>query len=162
MKLHGLLGAASDPPTYAQASAAPDARMRSLRLAAAEIAASLEMPLSTPLGAARARGPGPPLPPTGAGAAQPLPPQRAGELLHLDVTKLGRTARPGHRMIGRTSQRGWQRAYQLGREYVHVCVDDASRLAYVEVLADERAESAAAFLERRSPGIERGESGSSG
>jgi len=72
-----------------------------------------------------------------------------GELLHVDVKKLGRIARPGHRVFGHTSQPGWQsRRFQHGWEYVHVCVDDATRLAYAEVLNDERADTAAGFLER--------------
>jgi hypothetical protein len=69
-------------------------------------------------------------------------------LLHVDVKKLGRIARPGHRVTGRSSQPGWQRRRdELGWEYVHVCIDDASRLASVEILADERGETAAGFLE---------------
>ncbi|HEY8315229.1 MAG TPA: IS481 family transposase, partial [Gaiellaceae bacterium] len=70
--------------------------------------------------------------------------QRPGELIHIDVKKLGRIGRPGHRVNGdrRTQSRG------IGWEYVHVCVDDATRLAYVEVLADEKAVTAAGFLRR--------------
>jgi transposase InsO family protein len=86
--------------------------------------------------------------------APPEPPNRyerrgAGELLHVDVKKLGRIARPGHRVFGQSSQAGWQRrVFGQGWEYLHVCIDDATRLAYVEVLADERGETAAGFLER--------------
>lgn len=67
-----------------------------------------------------------------------------GELLHIDVKKLGRFARPGHRIHGdpRTRVRG------VGWEYVHVAIDDASRVAYAEVLRDERATSAVPFLRR--------------
>lgn len=67
-----------------------------------------------------------------------------GELLHLDVKKLGRIGRIGHRITGdrRSRVRG------IGWEYVHVAVDDASRLAYVEVLRDERGETVAHFLWR--------------
>jgi transposase InsO family protein len=70
--------------------------------------------------------------------------ERPGELLHVDVKKLGKIGRPGHRVNGdrRTRSRG------IGWEYVHVCVDDATRLAYVEVLEDERAVTAVAFLRR--------------
>jgi transposase len=123
--------------------------LRRLRLTAAEIAQTLAMPLSTVCALLVRAGLGrlsrlqPPEPPNR------YERRRAGELLHLDVKKLGRIARPGHRVTGRSSQPGWQRrAFSQGWEYVHVCVDDASRLAYVEVLADERGESAAAFLER--------------
>jgi transposase InsO family protein len=70
--------------------------------------------------------------------------QRPGELLHLDTKKLGRFRRVGHRMTGdrrRAHGRG-------GYEFAHVCIDDHSRLAYVEILPDERAETAAAFVRR--------------
>lgn len=72
--------------------------------------------------------------------------QRAtpGELLHLDTKKLGRILRPGHRVTG--TRRGKLRG--AGWEYAHVCVDDASRLAYVEVLPDERSGTAQGFLRR--------------
>jgi transposase len=123
--------------------------LRRLRLTAAEIAASLEMPLSTVSALLRRAGLGrlsrlrPPEPPNR------YERRRAGELLHIDVKKLGRIARPGHRITGTRALPGYQsKAYNRGWEFVHVCVDDASRLAYVEVLADERRESAAAFLER--------------
>jgi transposase InsO family protein len=70
--------------------------------------------------------------------------ERAGELLHLDTKKLGRFGRPGKRV---TRDRG-QRNRGAGWEYVHVCVDDHSRVAYVEILADERKETCAGFLRR--------------
>ena len=69
---------------------------------------------------------------------------RPGELVHVDVKKLGRIGRPGHRVNGdRTT-----RVRGIGWEFVHVCVDDATRLAYVEVLHDEKGETAAVFLRR--------------
>ena len=67
-----------------------------------------------------------------------------GDLLHLDVKKLGRIAGIGHRITG--DRRG--RRQGAGWEFVHVAVDDASRLAYVEVLPDERATTAIGFLDR--------------
>ena len=70
---------------------------------------------------------------------------RPGELIHIDVKKLGRIERgAGHRMTGKrtTHARG------AGWERVHVCVDDATRLAYVEVLPDEKATTAIGFLKR--------------
>jgi len=70
--------------------------------------------------------------------------QRPGELLHLDVKKLGRFRRLGHRHTGNRTQR----SYGAGWEFLHVCIDDHSRLAYVERLSDERGETAAAFLHR--------------
>jgi transposase InsO family protein len=70
--------------------------------------------------------------------------QTPGELLHLDIKKLGRIGRVGHRITGdrRSRVRG------IGWEFVHVAIDDASRLAYVEVLEDERGPTATAFLHR--------------
>ena len=74
---------------------------------------------------------------------------RPGELVHVDVTKLGRIARPGHRVRGRQSAGGHhQKRYHHGWEFVHVAVDDCTRLAYVEVLNDEKATTAIAFLGR--------------
>ena len=74
--------------------------------------------------------------------------KRPGELLHIDVKKLGRIGHrgAGHRISGNRG-RG-QRSRGAGWEFVHVCVDDATRLAYVEVLADERARTAVGFLKR--------------
>jgi transposase InsO family protein len=71
--------------------------------------------------------------------------ERPGELLHLDTKKLGRFRRKGHRF----GERGRvHRSREAGWEYLHVCVDDHSRLAYVERLGDERAETSIAFLRR--------------
>jgi transposase InsO family protein len=68
----------------------------------------------------------------------------AGDLVHLDVKKLGRIGRIGHRITGdrRTRMRG------IGWEFVHVAIDDASRLAYVEVLGDEGGATTTKFLWR--------------
>jgi len=71
--------------------------------------------------------------------------ERPGEMLHMDVKKLARIAgRIGHRIHGNRATR----CRGAGWEFVHVCVDDASRLAYVEVLDDERAITAIGFLKR--------------
>lgn len=69
---------------------------------------------------------------------------RPGELLHLDIKKLGRITRVGHRIHGdrTTRERG------AGWEYLHVAVDDHTRLTYAELLADERGATATAFLAR--------------
>jgi transposase InsO family protein len=72
--------------------------------------------------------------------------RRPGELLHLDVKKLGRFRRPGHRVTGRAG--GYRGSRGAGWDFVHACIDDHSRLAYVELLDDERKETAAAFLRR--------------
>ncbi len=67
-----------------------------------------------------------------------------GELLHLDTKKLARIRRVGHRIHGDRSKR----FYGAGWEFAHVAIDDHTRLAYVEVLADERGATAAGFLRR--------------
>jgi transposase InsO family protein len=69
---------------------------------------------------------------------------RPGELLHVDIKKLGRIAGIGHRITGDRRHR----ARGIGWEYVHVAIDDCSRLSYAEVLRDERGETVAAFLRR--------------
>ena len=81
--------------------------------------------------------------------------QRPGELIHIDVKKLGRIHQgAGHRVTGkrrykpqRTDAEGRVRK-TVGWEFVHVAIDDATRLAYVEVLSDEKALTAIAFLRR--------------
>ncbi len=70
--------------------------------------------------------------------------QRAGELLHLDTKPLGRIRGIGHRITGDRRKR----IQGAGWEYAHVAIDDASRLAYVEVLPDQKGETAGAFFER--------------
>ena len=73
--------------------------------------------------------------------------RRPGELVHVDVKKLARIGArgAGHRVTG--TKRGQARD-RTGYEFVHVCVDDATPLAYVEVLADERALTAIGFFRR--------------
>lgn len=118
--------------------------LRRLRMTGMEIAECLRMPPST-VSAILTR--------IGLGKRWRLEPvepanryerRRAGELLHVDVKKLGKIGHPGHRVNGdrRTRSRG------IGWEYVHVAIDDATRLAYVEVLGDEKATTAVAFLRR--------------
>jgi transposase InsO family protein len=68
-----------------------------------------------------------------------------GELIHLDIKKLGRFDVAGHRATG---DRQAGRSYRAGWDFLHVCVDDASRLAYTEILPSERKEDTTAFLER--------------
>ena len=69
---------------------------------------------------------------------------RPGELVHIDIKKQGRIQLVGHRITGNRRLR----ARGAGWEFVHVAVDDASRLAYAEVLANERSPAAVAFLRR--------------
>src|SRR5207302_10648396 len=140
---------ASVPPRTGEARVAVIAALRRLRMTGAEIAETLDMPLSTVSGILTRIGLGK------LWRLEPLEPpnrhekQRPGELVHVDVKKLGRIGRPGHRVTGRVSGAGHhRRAYELGWEFVHVCVDDATRLVYVEVLADEKALTAVGFLRR--------------
>ena len=133
------------------------AALRRLRLTGPEIAEVLEMATST-VSAVLAR--------IGLGKLSRLAPpepvrryerQRPGELIHIDVKKLGRIlGGAGHRVTGRPGQRHLPtktdgsgiRRKQAGWERVHICVDDATRLAYVEVLPDEKADTAIGFLGR--------------
>jgi transposase len=70
--------------------------------------------------------------------------QHPGELIHIDIKKLGRFDRVGHRITG--DRRGQSNSRGIGWEFVHVCIDDASRLAFSQILPDEKKESAVAFL----------------
>ena len=67
---------------------------------------------------------------------------RAGDMLHLDIKKLGRIARPGHRVTGNLADR----TRRVGWEYVHVAIDDHSRIAFSAIFPDEKAHSTVAFL----------------
>ncbi len=69
-----------------------------------------------------------------------------GELIHIDIKKLGRFDRPGHRVTGRHA--GYRATYRAGWDVVHVAVDDTSRVAYVEILDDERGVTYVGFLRR--------------
>ena len=69
---------------------------------------------------------------------------RPGEMIHIDIKKLGRFNRVGHRITGDRS--GQSNSRGIGWEFVHVCVDDHSRLGFADVMPDERKESAVAFL----------------
>jgi transposase len=149
----GLLDRSSSPRRVHNATPADRvaaiAVLRRVRLTGPEIAKTLEMATST-VSAILKR--------IGLGKLSRLEPQepvrryekrRAGELIHIDVKKLGRIGPhgAGHRALGRswakvgetrTDAAGVRRS-QTGWERVHVCVDDATRLAYVEVLPDEKA-----------------------
>jgi transposase InsO family protein len=119
-------------------------QLRRCRLTALEIARKLRMPRSTVSavlkrhGLARMR------------ALEPLEPvvryehAAPGDLIHLDVKKLGRIRGIGHRITGNRRER----ARGVGWECVHVAVDDHSRLAYAEVLANEEGPTTARFLKR--------------
>jgi transposase InsO family protein len=117
--------------------------LRKLRLTAAEIAEAVGMALSTVslwlkrIGLGKRSRLEPPEP------ANRYERRRPGELVHVDIKRLGRFGVAGKRVVGeRHASRGY------GWEYVHVMVDDCSRLAYAEVLQDQRGETAVGFLRR--------------
>jgi transposase InsO family protein len=123
------------------------AALRRQRLTSPVIARRLGLPLSTVGGVLRRLGLGrlkrldPPAPVVRYQRARP------GELVHIDTKKLGRIAGIGHRITGRRS--GMVNRHRgIGWEYLHGAVDDASRLAYPELLPDARKISAIAFLAR--------------
>ena len=78
------------------------------------------------------------------GAGRRYERERPGQLLHLDTRKLGRIGQLGHRITGDRRQR----TRGIGWEFVYVCIDDCSRVGYVEVLPDERSVTVAGFLRR--------------
>ena len=154
----GLLDRSSRP--YSSPNATPEQRVqliaalrRSTRMTGAEIAETLAMPITTVQGI---------LTRIGLGRLSRLDQERVvryersrpGELVHIDVKKLGRIeGGAGHRVTGRrhyNPTRGPRGAARktVGWEFCHVAIDDYSRLAYVEVLDDERATSAIGFLRR--------------
>jgi transposase InsO family protein len=133
------------------------AKLRRLRFTAQEIAEILQMALSTVSRILRRLGMGR-LGRLGLEPAVRYERSRPGELVHIDVKRLGRIeGGAGKRAFGsprrerynptRTDLEGKRRRY-VGYEYVHVCVDDYSRLAYAEVLPDEKATTAIGFLRR--------------
>ena len=70
--------------------------------------------------------------------------QAPGEMIHIDIKKLGRFDRVGHRITG--DRTGQSNSRGIGWEFVHVCIDDASRIAFSQIMTDEKKESAVAFL----------------
>jgi transposase InsO family protein len=154
---HQLLDRSSRPrslPTkLPQRRVAAIERLRRLQMTAAEIAEVLKLPLSTVsvwlkrIGLGKRSKLQPPEPPNRYERRHP------GELVHVDIKQLGRIRGVGHRISGlRASQgktrRQGRRTGIAGWEYVHVMIDDHSRLAYAEVLEGLRAEDAIAFLRR--------------
>jgi transposase InsO family protein len=155
----GLLDRSSRPHRSPSATAEQRVALiallrRSTRMTGAEIAEVLSMPITTVQGI---------LTRIGLGRRSRLDQEKAvryersrpGELIHVDVKKLGRIAGgAGHRVTGRrhytprlTNALG-KRPGTTGWEFCHVAIDDFSRLAYVEVLPDERAVTAIGFLRR--------------
>lgn len=118
------------------------ARLRRRRYSSLRIAEVLGLPIATVVGVQRRLGF------ARLGPLTPKPPvhryerRRPGALIHLDIKKLGRIGRVGHRIHGdrRTRVRG------IGWEYLHIAIDDATRLAYAALFPDETAASTTAFL----------------
>ncbi|MCK5275950.1 MAG: helix-turn-helix domain-containing protein, partial [Alphaproteobacteria bacterium] len=69
---------------------------------------------------------------------------RPGEMIHIDIKKLGRFNKVGHRITG--DRTGQSNNRGVGWEFVHVCIDDHSRLGFADIMSDEKKESATAFL----------------
>jgi transposase InsO family protein len=130
------------------------AALRKLRFAGPEIAELLGMPLSTVSGILTRIGMGR-LGRLGLEPAERYEREHPGELIHIDVKKLGRIqGGAGHRMTGRrhynrtvTDATGKRRC-TVGYDYVHIAIDDCTRLAYAEVLPDEKACTTTGFLAR--------------
>jgi transposase InsO family protein/transposase len=130
------------------------AALRRLRFTGPEIAEVLEMAVSTVSGILKRIGMGR-LGRLGLEPAERYERQRPGELIHIDVKKLGRIERgAGHRVTGQRrgnptkTDRDGTRRRQVGWECVHVAIDDCTRLAYAEVLPDEKTATVIAFLRR--------------
>ena len=121
-------------------------QLRRSRKTSTEIAVDLAMPVSTVcavlkrLGLNRLWRLEPPDPPNRYCRRRP------GELIHIDVKKLGKFNEPGHRVRHRGP--GTHRNKGVGWEFVHVAIDDRSRVAYVEILDDEKAPTCVGFLRR--------------
>jgi transposase InsO family protein len=130
------------------------AALRRLRFTGPEIAEILGMALSTVSGILTRIGMGK-LGRLGLEPARRYERERPGELIHIDVKKLGRIqGGAGHRIAGRprsnparVDAEGVERR-TVGWEYVHIAIDDCTRLAYAEVLSDEKATTVVAFLRR--------------
>jgi transposase InsO family protein len=153
----GLLDRSSAPHTVAnrsdEARIGCIAALRRLRMTGPEIAEALGMALSTVSGILTSLNMGR-LGRLGLQPARRYERARPGELIHIDVKKLGRILQPGHRITAnrrsRTKHRGpaGTSIGVAGWEFCHVAIDDATRLAYVELLADETATTAIGFLRR--------------
>ncbi len=135
----------SSPQAYVMGWRHLIAKLRSCRMTALEIGETLDMPRSTiacalkRLGLNRLDRLTPPEP------VRRYERERPGDLIHLDIKKLGRFNTVGHRILGHHRRR---RSRALGYDYVHVAIDDHSRVAYVEVLEDETGKTCADFLAR--------------
>jgi transposase len=156
----GLLDRSSAPAVVANRTdeqrVAAIAALRRLRFTGPELAELLDMPLSTVSGILQRMGMGK-LGRLGLEPAERYERARPGELIHIDVKKLGRIqggagkrVRDGLRKHYNTrlTDAAGTRRNTVGWDFVHIAIDDATRLAYAEVLSDEKATTAVGFLRR--------------
>ena len=135
----------TNPKRVPEDRVATIAGLRRLRMSAVEIAECLSMPVSTVSSVLLRIGLGK------RSSLEPFEPanryerRHPGELIHIDIKKLGMIGQPGKRVLGRGPGRATRGA---GWEFVHVAVDDATRLAYVEVLENEKGSTSVGFLRR--------------
>jgi transposase len=153
----GLLDRSSAPKTVANKTDAKTVEvivaLRRIRFSGPEIAELLDRPLSTVSAVLKREGLGK-LGRLGLKPAQRYERERPGELIHIDVKKFGRIqGGAGKRIFGGSSQPNPRLTDATGNlrrtvgwDYVHVAIDDATRLAYAEVLTDEKATTAIGFL----------------
>ena len=162
----GLLDRSSAPRTVAnrtdERTVAAICALRRLRFSAPELAELLGLPCSTVSAVLKRCGMGK-LGRLGPEPAQRYERERPGELIHIDVKKLGRIHGGAGKRITGHKRNAYKRVIDLdgtqrkviGWDYVHIAVDDATRLAYAEVLGDETGATAAAFLRRAGAFFER-------
>jgi transposase InsO family protein len=155
----GLLDRSSAPKTVANKTPVQTveaiAALRRLRMSSPEIAEVLNRPLSTVSAVLKRLGMNR-LGRLGLEPAQRYEHQLPGALIHTDIKKLGAITVPGHRITGNRKIGGRRTTYtpdgrrigDAGWEFVHIAIDDATRLAYAEVLPDEKATTTVAFLRR--------------
>jgi transposase InsO family protein len=156
----GLLDRSSAPNTSPTQTAAERVEaisaLRRLRFTGPEIAETLEMALSTVSQILSRLGLGK-LGRIGLEPAQRYEWARPGEMIHIDVKKLGRIQGGAGKQVRQTKRNHYtgmrtdaegQRRNVVGWDYVHIAIDDCTRLAYAEVLADEKAPTVVAFLRR--------------
>ncbi|MGZ5359972.1 MAG: IS481 family transposase [Solirubrobacterales bacterium] len=162
----GLLDRPSAPKTVANRTSEQTieaiSALRRLRFTGPEIAEILAMAPSTVSGILQRIGMGK-LGRLGMEPAQRYERASAGELIHIDVKKLGRIVGGsgkrirggGNHYTGSFTDKSGQRRRAAGWDFVHIAIDDATRLAYAEVLADEKAVTAIGFLRRAKAFFER-------